>query len=193
MAYRKISAFLLLLGTTFYAFYYFAVTVKNEMPTEQIQPIVIAPLNGNKDIIKPLLAMHGNEYKVVNLENILENDQSNNQALPCTFVAYYNGKLAGSCSLEEKCTIDPTLSPWANHLFVEPEFRGKKIAQKLIEAILKKANELGYPQIFFWTDKPDNISIYQHFGGSIVKKRSCNDKEYTIMSGSLDVFTKKSD
>ena len=144
--YKKIVV--LILGTTIFYTLFFFVT----KPKIQTNPLIIEPLYTHPELISEILIMHQNEWKTGELTPIFHEDESLYNQLPFTFIAFYNDKLVGSCSLEKNNSIDSTLSPWATHLYVKPEYRGKKIGKKLIEKILKKTEEIGFKKLFYFTD-----------------------------------------
>ncbi len=153
---------------------------------KNIDCITIQPLLANKKIKQELYLMQKNEWKVNSFLELLEQDKSAYNQLPLTFVVFYNNSPIGSCSIEEQNDLETTLSPWASHLYIKPEYRGKKIARRLIWKILEKAQELGYSEIFYVTNNPTNISIYKHLGGEIVKTTFTQGCEYTIMKRDLN-------
>ncbi len=148
--------------------------------------IYIKPLNGDKKIQQKLYLMQKNEWKVNSFLDLLNEDQSANNKLPFTFVAWYKNIPIGSCSIEATNDLETTLTPWASHLYIKPDYRGKKIARRLIWKILEKAKELGYSKIFYVTNNPVNISIYKHLGGKIIKTTFAQGCEHTIMERDLN-------
>ncbi|MCG8490272.1 MAG: GNAT family N-acetyltransferase [Sneathiellales bacterium] len=76
----------------------------------------------------------------------------NQTELPIAFVAILDGEICGTAALkQESVTTHPHLSPWLAALLVTPEFRRQGIAERLIEAIEKKAKELGFHTIYVGT------------------------------------------
>ena len=51
--------------------------------------------------------------------------------------------------------------PWVANLFVEKDFRGHRISEKLIEVMERKAKELGYDIIYLVTD---HVNLYEKYG-----------------------------
>ena len=167
-------------------------TVGKQHPKESSyihkQQLRIEPLNGRSAYSNELLELHAQETKVDGFDVILKNDASIHNKLPYTYLAFYDDILVGSCSLVESCPIDTTLTPWACYLYVATEQRGKKIGKKLIEMILHKSVDLGYKEIFFYTNNPHIINMYQHLGGTIIHKAHFKGHEQTIMEGQLNNF-----
>lgn len=161
---------------------------KNNLKTaSHTNSICIEPLHKHTDKIKELLAMH-EHWKSTGIQNIVHNDRSSEYALPTTILAFYNGILAGSCSIEATCPVDTSRTPWVGYLFVKPEFRGKKIARLLIKEILHTADQYGYPKIFFLARNQDHVDMYSHFGGDILQKTRYCGYDCWIMDGSLKQF-----
>lgn len=59
------------------------------------------------------------------------------------FLAEYEGEIAGCVALRK---LNNGICE-GKRLYVKPEFRGLKIGRKLMEAIIKKAREIGYTHI----------------------------------------------
>jgi GNAT superfamily N-acetyltransferase len=158
---------------------------------EQKELLRIEPLYGREQYFKSIMEMHHDEWKVGKLATLLENDQSKNNRLPYTVIAFYDEVLIGSCTLEESCTLDTTHSPWASHLYVTPKFRGRKIAKNLIIKILEVAKNLGFEQFFYVTNNPRTASIYVYLGGSLIYKTFYNGQECSIMEATIEIVRNK--
>lgn len=89
---------------------------------------------------------------LLDVERFLEHTHT--ESLPITFVASAQQQCFGTVSLfENDCPQRPQYTPWLASLFVDEAFRGKKIAQHLIEAVLQKARDLGYKQVYLKTEE----------------------------------------
>lgn len=72
----------------------------------------------------------------------------NNDKMPMAVVAIYNGHPIGMACLRETDGIRPEVTPWLGSLVVNPDFRGNKIGETLIESIKKLAKKMGYNTLY---------------------------------------------
>ncbi len=78
------------------------------------------------------------------------------------FVAEENGVFMGFCALiKPKGFPGSEYNPLLKWLFVEEQYRGQRLSQKLIEAVAEYAKELGYDQIFLTTW---HKGLYEKYG-----------------------------
>ena len=78
------------------------------------------------------------------------------------FVAEENGVFMGFCALiKPKGFPGSEYNPLLKWLFVEEQYRGQRLSQKLIEAAAEYAKELGYDQIFLTTW---HKGLYEKYG-----------------------------
>lgn len=88
----------------------------------------------------------------------------NDNSIPLTFVALFNDKPVGMCSLRENDGIRPELMPWLGSLVVDPEYQKQGIGEKLINATKQKAKQLGFEQLFLFAFDPTIPEYYQKLG-----------------------------
>ena len=72
----------------------------------------------------------------------------NEGSLPLTYVALYEQKPLGMCSLRSNDGIRPDLMPWLGSLVVDPEYQKQGIAKMLIDAI-RQAIKLGFENFIY--------------------------------------------
>jgi GNAT superfamily N-acetyltransferase len=78
------------------------------------------------------------------------------------FVVEENGVFMGFCALiKPKGFPGSEYNPLLKWLFVEEQYRGQRLSQKLIEAVAEYAKELGYDQIFLTTW---HKGLYEKYG-----------------------------
>lgn len=69
------------------------------------------------------------------------------------------------------------LTPWYATMYVKKEYRKKGYSQKLNDAILKKAKELGYNKVYL---KSDLINYYEKYGAKPMERLDNGEMLYYI-------------
>ena len=66
------------------------------------------------------------------------------------FCLLVDGRIAGFCSLTEKDEILPEypFMPFIGFVYVGERFRGKRLSQKMIEAVMAYAGEIGFSEVY---------------------------------------------
>ncbi len=101
--------------------------------------------------------------------------------IPLSFLAFYDGKPAGTVNLIENDNEHrPDLAPWLAALLVRPEFRHKGIGSELVRECLNAAKRLGYKRLYLGTDIPE---FYEPLG---IKIHERVRDDYIIMVAELD-------
>lgn len=79
------------------------------------------------------------------------------------FAAVQDGEVAGFCVFEHKGTVPKEFDfhPFLNMVFVDESRRGQRISQKLVEAALRYAKELGYSKVYL---KSEHRGLYEKYG-----------------------------
>ncbi len=76
----------------------------------------------------------------------------NREAPPIAFVALDGAELLGTASLRvHDMDVLTDLSPWLGGVYVAPAHRHKGVARRLVSAVERKAQELGYPSVHLFT------------------------------------------
>jgi GNAT superfamily N-acetyltransferase len=91
-------------------------------------------------------------------------------ALPRAFVAHDGKTFAGTASviasdLDER----PQYTPWVAAVWVEPQFRSRKVGRLLIGHAARHAFETGVSRVFL-TARPSRRSLYEELGWSVVEE-----------------------
>lgn len=85
------------------------------------------------------------------------------------YIMHDGEKLVSFATLTQKDAIDDeALSPWVGFLFVAPEYRGKRVSERLIAKLCGIAHGQGYKKIYICTD---HIGLYEKFGFTYMENR----------------------
>jgi GNAT superfamily N-acetyltransferase len=75
------------------------------------------------------------------------------EALPCSFVAFWDELPVGMVSIKETDMLRrQELSPWLSALYVSPEYRERGVGTELIRAVLNYCSYKGFKRIFLFID-----------------------------------------
>ena len=78
------------------------------------------------------------------------------------FVAIENNNIAGHCSLNEKDSVpDVEYTPYIQAVFVNEQFRGKRLSEKLILCAMSYAKTLGFEKVYIVSD---HKNFYEKYG-----------------------------
>jgi len=78
------------------------------------------------------------------------------------FAAIENGNIAGHCSLNEKDSIpDVEYTPYIQSVFVNEQFRGDGLSEKLILHAMSYAKTLGFKKVYIVSD---HKNFYEKYG-----------------------------
>ncbi len=80
--------------------------------------------------------------------------------VPSPLLAYENNLLAGGLSfINYKNPEQKGDTLWINTVYVKEKYRGRKIAQTLIQTALQICQESGFESVYVYTDKPELYRI----------------------------------
>ena len=83
-------------------------------------------------------------------------------------VAVEDGKIAGFCAVcEHDCIPDVTYTPFVTTLFVEEEYRGHRLSQRLIETAVEYLRTLDFDAAYLLSD---HVGLYEKYGFSVIDK-----------------------
>jgi len=78
------------------------------------------------------------------------------------FVALLDNNIVGYCTLSKKdCIPNVTYTPYISFLFVDEQFRGKRISEKLCVHVAKYAKTVGFKNIYLVSD---HVNLYEKYG-----------------------------
>lgn len=95
------------------------------------------------------------------LADIMRNDRLLDWEL--VFAACENGVPVGFCTLAERDELPEELdfTPFIGFVFVDEAHRGRRISQKLIEAAMERARNLGYDRVYIMSGEQ---GLYEKYG-----------------------------
>jgi len=78
------------------------------------------------------------------------------------FAAFENSDIIGHCSLNEKDSVpDVNYTPYIQSVFVNEQFRGSRISEKLILCAMSYAKTLGFDKVYIVSD---HKNFYEKYG-----------------------------
>ena len=85
------------------------------------------------------------------------------------FVAVHNDKIAGYCTfVKEDCIPDVEYFPFIGFVFVDEEFRGARLSQRLINSAIDYARELSFNCIYISSGEK---GLYEKYGFSKIDEK----------------------
>jgi N-acetylglutamate synthase-like GNAT family acetyltransferase len=102
--------------------------------------------------------------------------------MPLTLVALEDGKPVGMASLRETDGIRPGVSPWLGSLVVNPEYRGKRYGQGVIDAVKSQARLLGHETLYLLAFDPTIPDWYASLGWQNIGYDELFGHRVTVMS-----------
>ena len=112
-------------------------------------------------------------------------EHANTDKMPLTFVALYENKPVGMCSLRENDGIRPDLMPWLGSLTVKPEFQGQGIGKQLIEVTRQCAITMGFDKLYLFAFDLTVPDYYQSVGWKTIDRDTFKGHPVTVMENSL--------
>ncbi len=112
----------------------------------------------------------------------------NDNQLPLAYVALSENKPIGMCCLRSNDGIRDDLSPWLGSLYVEPNYRSQGIGEQLIATITKKAQILGYPELYLLTFDETLPYWYKKLGWKLIGEDELNCFPVSVMAFSLSTL-----
>lgn len=105
-------------------------------------------------------------------------------AVPMTVVALSAGALLGSASLiAHDMDTRMDLSPWLASVYVAPPYRGHGMGSALVQEIVDRATDLGFPALYLFT--ADRARFYERLGWHVVEHVVYRGYAQVVMSISL--------
>ena len=117
----------------------------------------------------PIIAKNWEEVKYLDWERI--------------FVAIENNNIVGHCSLNEKDSVpNVEYTPYIQAVFVNEQYRGNRISEKMINSAIEYAKTLGFDKVYIVSD---HRNFYEKYGFEKIDEK--NDYRGELQS----IFFKK--
>lgn len=113
--------------------------------------------------------------------NLAKKMRSNDfQDFECPFAAIEQDKVVGFCTIAKNDFIpECEYTPWIGFVFVDENYRGKRISQRMIEKVLSYAKSSGFGKVYICTGE-DNL--YEKYGFlKIDQRKSYEDTLQSIL------------
>jgi len=95
-----------------------------------------------------------------NLSELMENNRFSD--IERIFVAIENGNIAGFCTFSENdCIPNVDYTPYISFVFVDELYRGNRISEKMICAVIAYAKQINFNKIFIVSGE---INLYEKYG-----------------------------
>jgi len=99
------------------------------------------------------------------------------------FVAIENNNIVGHCSLNEKDSVpNVEYTPYIQAVFVNEQYRGNRISEKMINSAIEYAKTLGFDKVYIVSD---HKNFYEKYGFEKIDEK--NDYRGELQS----IFFKK--
>ncbi|RCW41717.1 GNAT family N-acetyltransferase [Halanaerobium sp. MA284_MarDTE_T2] len=113
------------------------------------------------------------------------NNRLNKGKIPVTFVALMESDVVGTASLiKHDMDIKKNLTPWLADVYVPPNYRGKKIATKLVKRVLAEANQINISKVYLYTRQA--AGFYRKLNWETIGKCNYYGAEVTLMEFNLN-------
>lgn len=109
----------------------------------------------------------------------------NKDKIPMAIIALHGDTPVGMACLRETDGIRPGVKPWLGSLVVDPQFRGKKIGETLIEAVKKQAKLFHYETLYLLAFDSTIPNWYTQLGWKIIGEDILLTHPVTVMSISI--------
>lgn len=105
--------------------------------------------------------------------------------MPLTYIVLYDDIPVGSCTLQLKDDVRPSLGPWISDLVVDPKYQKQGIGKMLIDVAAIKAKELGFDKLYLFAFDHDIALYYKRFGWSKIDMDKFKSHAVTVMEREL--------
>ncbi len=105
--------------------------------------------------------------------------------LPLGIALYEGMNIVGFCVLKEKNIKGRSEGPWITDALILEKYRRKYYGTKLVEAAINKLRELGYHEVYVWTDQASLFcrKLGFEYVGTTIKDQSGEGEIYTKKIG----------
>ena len=135
----------------------------------------------------PLLAKwHHEQWSYLNPQKTMEQRIANigksarHDGIPLTVVGIQSDRVVGCASLVyHDMDTHEALSPWLASVYVDPEYRGKRIGSALVKRIVEEAKGANVKALYLYT--PDRESFYTRLGWQVYSKEEYHGEDEVVM------------
>lgn len=166
-------------------------TLPNSL-SSTISSMKLALLANHSEVIPPLAAWYFAEWGYEVPGNTLEKEAQNlrqylnEDQIPLIVVAMADIRLVGAAQLKyREMDIYPDKEHWLGAVFVDPAFRGKRIARRIIEEVISLARKFGVAELHLQTEEMDG-GLYAAMGWEPIERVSYHGVEVLVMCKRLD-------
>jgi GNAT superfamily N-acetyltransferase len=132
--------------------------------------IKIIGIRENTDYLKLAIDYFSDKWGIDRriYEDCISNSITTQSPLPRWYLMLYDNEIIGSYGLITNDFISrQDLYPWLCALYVDENYRGKKLGSMLLEHGRHEAEKLGFKKIYLCTD---HIGFYEKYGWEFVGK-----------------------
>lgn len=101
----------------------------------------------------------------------LANDMDNNEFKQWerVIVAFYNEKICGYCTVAKTdCIPNVCYTPYIGFMFVDEEYRGNRLSQKLIQYAMDYLKSIGFDKVHIVSD---HENLYEKYGFQVIDRK----------------------
>lgn len=85
-------------------------------------------------------------------------------------VAVDNEKICGYCTVSKTdCIPDVDYTPYIGYMFVDEEYRGNRLSQKLIQYAIDYMKNVGYDKVYIVSD---HENLYEKYGFRVIDRKT---------------------
>ena len=109
----------------------------------------------------------------------------NQNKMPMAFVALLDDQAIGMVCLRETDGIRPGVAPWLGSLVVNPEYRGQKVGEALINTVKEQAKDFGHQILYLLAFDPTIPNWYARLGWKHIGDDELFGHRVSVMSISI--------
>lgn len=146
----------------------------------------ISYLADHQDVIPILSKWFYREWSYLHPERTeddfcrLISERINKDKIPMALVAFDQDDLLGTVCLKvNDMDTKPELTPWLAGLYVKESWRRKGVGSTLVDAIERKAFDIGVNHLFLYT--PESEHFYSQLGWVVTEREDYHNVPVTVM------------
>jgi GNAT superfamily N-acetyltransferase len=150
------------------------------------EPVRIASIADHPDLIDTIATWHWQEWGRTDPGGSQDawaerlRGFTNRDRIPTMYLAFLDGKLAGSVTLNEHdMRTHRDLSPWLSGLYVALPWRGKGAATAAVRHTMSAASDMGVSRLNLYTSSARGL--YEKLGWHVVAHDTYDDRPVVVM------------